>query len=249
MTTRELIAFEMEHFKKGWGRTLDFRKLNAANVDNCMKHALSDALNQGARRGKVKYLPIISTILNAFRNDFFEIASGKTIINNEASFERVFNKLKDKFLALLNSNNLSILAKFGFAQKFINMTFKYLYCFDDCLKSNLRFCHLPLDQYTIDWYKTIGTKTITNRFKKINFAWANMDETLYWDIQNDINQALSTGINYRISCTDPTKSILLPDNRIEVEFIVWMQQQLNDVYKKSLSKLKDYYDRLGIKEI
>lgn len=249
MTTNELIDFEVEHFKQGWGRKLCFTNLNASNVDNCMIHALSDALNQGARRGSVKYKPLLSLITSTFRNDFIEVATAVKKITTKADFENLFNHLKNKFLSLLASNGLTVLSKFGFAQKFINMTFKYLYCFDDCVKSNLQFCHLPLDQYTIDWYKQYGNKSIISRFKAINFAWANIDEDLYWDIQEDIDLVLSGGIDYPINCKDPSQKVRLPNNKIEVEFIVWMQQQLNDVYNKSLSKLKDYYDRLGIEEI
>ena len=249
MTTNELINFEVEHFKNGWGRKLSFAQLSSSNVDNCMTHALSDALNQGARRGSVRYIPVLDTITNAFRNDFIEVANGTRQISNRSDFKALFDALRSKFLSLLASNGLEVLSKFGFAQKFINMTFKYLYCFDDCDKANLRFCHLPLDQYTIDWYKQYGDKSIIARFKAIKFAWANIDETLYWDIQNDIDSKLNSGIDYPINCKDPTQIIRLPISKIEVEFIVWMQQQLNDVYSQSLSKLKDYYVRLGIKEI
>lgn len=249
MTTNKLIDFEVEHFKNGWGKKLCFAQLNPSNVDNCMIHALSDALNQGARRGSIRYKPMLGTITNAFRNDFIEVAKGIRKISNKTEFKNLFNSLKDRFLDLLANNGLGVLSKFGFAQKFINMTFKYLYCFDDCDKANLRFCHLPLDQYTIDWYKQYGERVIIAKFKAINFAWANIDEALYWDIQEDIDDKLAKGIDYSINCKDPSQKIRLPISKIEVEFIVWMQQQLNDVYNQSLSKLKDYYDRLGIKDI
>ena len=45
-------------------------------------------------------------------------------------------------------------ATFGKAQKIINMTFKYMYCFDDADQYCSKFepCHMPLDSYILDWF-------------------------------------------------------------------------------------------------
>lgn len=249
MDSNQLVTFEIEQFTKGYARKLCFDGLTTPNVDACMRHALADALKLGAKRSNTPYIEKIDAIRAPFTEDFVAIAKGKIKISSKENFNKVFNTLKNKFLSTLSSNGLSALAQFGFAQKFINMTFKYLYCFNDCIKTNLKFCHLPLDQYTIDWYKQYGDKSIVNRFKAIDFAWANIDETLYWDLQNDIDLILSKGIDYPINCVDPTQTIRLPASKIQVEFIVWMQQRLNDIYNKSLSKVKPYYNRLGVKEI
>lgn len=44
-------------------------------------------------------------------------------------------------------------ATYGKAQKIINMTFKYLYCFDDASIYAERFepCHMTLDSYILNW--------------------------------------------------------------------------------------------------
>ena len=44
-------------------------------------------------------------------------------------------------------------ATYGKAQKIINMTFKYLYCFDDASIYAKRFepCHMALDSYILNW--------------------------------------------------------------------------------------------------
>ena len=44
-------------------------------------------------------------------------------------------------------------ATYGKAQKIINMTFKYLYCFDDAYRYAERFepCHMALDSYILNW--------------------------------------------------------------------------------------------------
>ena len=248
MTSDELVNFEIEQFKQGWGKKLCFDRLTPKNVDSCLTHALSDALNQGARRNKVEYKTKLNAILSSVKNDLFDIATGTIHISDANDYKQYFIKLKDAFITALRSNGLGMLATFGFAQKFISMSFKYLYCFDDCYRENLGFCYLPLDQYTIDWYKKYGSKNLIDSFKSINFAWSKIDETLYFKIQSDIDDALANGIDYPINCKYPIQTVKLPKNKIEVEFIVWMQERLNDVYNNSLSVLKAYYDRLGIKE-
>mgnify|MGYP003297448817 CR=1 FL=1 len=44
-------------------------------------------------------------------------------------------------------------ATYGKAQKIVNMTFKYLYCFDDAKDYSERFapCHMALDSYILAW--------------------------------------------------------------------------------------------------
>lgn len=249
MTSDELVIFEIEQFKQGWGKNLCFDRLTAQNVDSCLTHALSDALNQGARRNKVEYKTKLNEILSSVKTDLFAaIATGSILISDANDYKQNFLSLKDAFRTALTSNGLEKLAEFGFAQKFISMSFKYLYCFDDCDRENLRFCYLPLDQYTIDWYKKYGSKSLIDKFKSKNFAWSNIEDELYFEIQSDIDVALAKGIDYPINCKYPTQTVKLPENKIEVEFITWMQQRLNDVYNNSLSVLKAYYDRLGIKE-
>lgn len=44
----------------------------------------------------------------------------------------------------------------GQAQKLLNMAFKYLYCLEDFReghRSHFACCHMPLDSYTLAWYK------------------------------------------------------------------------------------------------
>ena len=245
-----VLKFEVDHFKKEFGKKINFKELNEGEVNDCLKKALSDALNQGARRNKVEYKTKLNAILSSVKNDLFAIATGRILISDANDYKQHFLRIKDAFFTALRSNDLGMLATFGFAQKFISMSFKYLYCFDDCVRKNLRFCYLPLDQYTIDWYKKYGSKSLINRFKSIKFAWSNIDETLYFEIQSDIDSKLKSCLDYEINCKDPKQRIQLPQSKIEVEFIVWKQEQLNESYKE-LSKLEEdyYFERVGIKVI
>lgn len=243
-----VLKFEVDHFKKDFGKKINFKKLNEGEVNKCLKKALDDALRENARSKKVQYKDSKEKIISKFTDDFIKVANGGHKISNELDFEELFDELAKKFSTVLKDQKLESLSKIGFAQKFINMSFKYLYCFEQCDKNNLRFCHLPLDKYTIKWYKKIGDKTNKNQLKAINYSWSNIDDKLYKDIQNDIDSKLKSCLDYEINCKDLKQRIQLPQSKIEVEFIVWKQEQLNEFCKK-LSKFKDYFERLGIKAI
>lgn len=243
-----VLKFEVDHFKKEFGKKINFKELNEGEVNECLKKALDDALRENARSKKEQYKDSKEKIISNFTDDFIKVANGGHKISNELDFEELFDELAKKFSTVLKDQKLESLSKIGFAQKFINMSFKYLYCFEECDKNNLRFCHLPLDKYTIKWYKKIGDKTNKNRLKTINYSWSNIDDKLYKDIQNDIDSKLKSCLDYEINCKDPKQRIQLPQSKIEVEFIVWKQEQLNEFCKK-LSKFKDYFERLGIKAI
>lgn len=49
----------------------------------------------------------------------------------------------------------SEIGTYGKAQKIINMSFKYLFCCKDAdkYKAYFTFCHMPLDSFTLEWFK------------------------------------------------------------------------------------------------
>ena len=183
MTSAELVLFEIEQFKKGWGKKIDFSEITAININSCISHALSDALNQGSRRRSLRYKPVEEKFYLSFSDVFKDVAEGKKLIVSNNDFKILFSDLKERFFDVLKENNLEPLATFGFAQKFISMSFKYIYCFNGSKKENFKFCYLPLDQYTINWYKQYGSKRLVDQFKKINYAWSKINEELFFKIQ------------------------------------------------------------------
>ncbi len=60
---------------------------------------------------------------------------------------------------------------FGKAQKIVNMTFKYLYCFDDDNKEVFNNCHMPIDKYILDWF----VDKVCPEYKDYRSAWSNLD--------------------------------------------------------------------------
>ena len=113
--------------------------------------------------------------------------------------------------------------KAGKAQKIVNMTFKYLYCCNNASDNRVfRFCHMPLDTYTLEWFCRDIVKNQSSirvsEIKKIswsNLEYGSLDEvyTYMW-IQNEIRKYLN-------GKRTPLKE----------EFFVWPEQQMRSAIK------------------
>ena len=105
-------------------------------------------------------------------------------------FDKIHKGLCEGFLNGLNEVFARYkLAKqeFGKAQKVINMTFKYLYCFDDAEKFEdyFRFCHMPIDSYTLNW-------CFDNIYPKAKIKnWSSLDEDIYDKLSKEIGNNLA----------------------------------------------------------
>lgn len=104
--------------------------------------------------------------------------------------------------------------EFGKAQKFVNMAFKYLYCFDDAHTYDdwFKFCHMPIDSYTLNWCfdnALYVKKDITN--------WSGIKEGQYYNLSDKIRVKLSG------------------EAPLLVEFKIW-PQEIAKVEEKELAK-------------
>lgn len=115
--------------------------------------------------------------------------------------------------------------RYGVWQKFINMSFKYMYCINDKLKNpiNLDFqeCHIPLDYNTLLWCRNRGITDIT--------SWNKVTQTEYILIKDGIRKEI--------------KSISSIDSALQLEFVVWRIKKICDVLQH-IKNLKDNLDGL-----
>lgn len=238
----EILKVEINEFKVGWGNKVDYTTLNKTNTGKALKKALDDALRDGAKREKISYKN--DDIEKDFIDDFYIFSTNKKSINEE-EYNKLFDDIVEKFKNKMNSLNKEAFATHGYAQKFVSMSFKYMYCFDSSIKTNFKYCKLPLDVFTINWYKKNGTKSIVDRFKDIKYAWSKLDKDLYDDIQKDIDNILKKECDYCVCCGNPKETVHLSNNKLECEFVIWSQERLNDLYK-AIKKARKYQERLGI---
>lgn len=144
--------------------------------------------------------------------------------------------------------------KYGKAQKIVNMTFKYLFCYFDAdsYKGHFRYCHMPLDSFTLTWYRREAKKYMkqngelwyqNNKNRVDNLTWSDMGEEEYISIQEDISKIL---VDYKVKIVNQEISLL--ENSLEAEFYIW-QNERNDGSLKDLFKLLYALDTNFIEEM
>ena len=120
-------------------------------------------------------------------------------------------------------------ATYGKAQKIINMTFKYLYCFDDAEEYSERFksCHMALDSYILNWVNdwfldqfnegkqrkdklSKSGKRQLPKWSGLKYKAEKGDVPQYLEIQNAITERVQEEFG---------------NSPIEAEFVIWYKQR------------------------
>ena len=235
-----------------------FRNASTLDVDN--KEIFKLALNLGYRDAQRTFIKINEKVwskdgakdefYNKFSVELQKLFKNKTFFSPEPLF--------DDFIKFFQSHGYAV--TYGQAQKVINMAFKYLYCLDTKkdYKDIFEKCHMPLDSYTLEWYKRhIYPIDKTKNFKiTSNDKWSNMDPQKYQAITNDIKLHLQyTSITINGVKED------LPQTPLETEFIIWQEEIMNqtvatfnkaidkkynktDDYRKMLNDTEQYINQL-----
>ena len=73
-------------------------------------------------------------------------------------------------------------AKYGQAQKVVNMAFKYLYCCKGAPVERFISCHMPLDKITLLWY--------FSKTGKYYESWSYFTQNQYEEVQRRIRKLL-----------------------------------------------------------
>ena len=207
-----------------------------------IRKAFDDAFNQYARRKQQKYANEKEELISPIVERIFDYLN-----NNNDIFDECYNCCIEKAKRILNNN------QYGIAQKFINMSFKYMMCFcdSDYISEKFNDCYLPLDKYTIKWIRARKNKEINKRLDTIKNAWANIDEELYKDIQNYVKTELLSTPQYKVSYSEKAGNneyCSLSSNRLKTEFIIWHQEKINEIHR-ILEKAIGDFERLGIQKI
>ena len=126
----------------------------------------------------------------------------------------------------------------GKAQKVINMAFKYLSCITSQHDSILEQCHMTLDGYTLDWYKTDVLSG-----KGDNIQWSKIERYAdYMDIQDNIRKYLEQSPDYSIQIGTETATAPAPllDSPFDSEFIIWEGNIIKEKYNSMINALNNY---------
>lgn len=183
----------------------------------------------------------IKEVLINLANKIYDYIHGKKR-DTQDDFDQWHGKICDKFVDEYNNKSGSeTKINYGKAQKIVNMTLKYVYCFKDTeelkLKDKFKYCHMALDTYTLDWFSDKvrkwyeEEKGVTLPKKSDMPSWSNLKKGeikagekpqnyTYVEIQEIIR-------TYLKECKDhpyrTEKGSLTP---FEAEFYIWEEQKL-----------------------
>ena len=182
-------------------------------------------------------------------SEFYVFFSNHSNALAQSAFDNAHDKLCNAWIGSFDDN--SPLGTYGKAQKIVNMTFKYLYCYaDDILKERFKYCHMPLDSFTLEWFKRniqevdptkIGSWSKMEDEKSDTIKIPKNKEKYYYpfyvkkivEFINNINQG------------KPEEDKLTP---LQLEFIIWPQMQLELATENYLFALTDEYKKTTEKE-
>ena len=111
--------------------------------------------------------------------------------------------------------------RYGVWQKFINMSFKYIYCINDTLTTPidpeiLKQCHIPLDDNTLLWCRN-------KRFTEIT-SWNSISKDEYIIIRDRVKEFVDNNQDL--------------DSALQLDFWVWRIKKICDVLR-NIKNLRD----------
>lgn len=104
---------------------------------------------------------------------YLDGAAPETAEEFDGAHDALCVSVLDDYNKLLEGHKLPKQA-YGKAQKIVNMTLKYLYCFDDAASRDAWFahCHMPIDSIISEWWKDEGVTSCT-------ITWTRLSEDEY----------------------------------------------------------------------
>ena len=250
-----------ERFKKDvQQRNRDnYYKLKEVNTEKAVRAAVELAYNDAKRTltGIGNHTDKKKKVLKCIEDKLLCYFKNKAP-SNEAEFDVIHNELCQIWCDEFKDSQEGKLGTYGKAQKIVNMSFKYLYCCEDAEKyrDHFKYCHMPLDSFTLEWFKRNTHDKITAG--KIA-SWSNLENGA-----NEFEMEGKKFYSYEYY-KKKIREMAVNDGRgfspLELEFIVWPQIQmelaaegflfglednLTDGLKKNIKKmsLEDKYNKI-----
>lgn len=144
---------------------------------------------------------------------------------SQKEFDEAHEELCDEFCKSYNlilKEHIPSFSKqeFGKAQKITNMFIKYYSLLPDVRSKQggwILYAHMPLDSYTLNWYKENAFRPINSPSTPMNkLVWSKLNRNDYRCIQEEIREALKSSEMY-------------PESPLEAEFIIWEEEKIKAV--------------------
>ncbi|MBR2406487.1 MAG: hypothetical protein IKB04_05540 [Clostridia bacterium] len=200
-------------FSKAWQKKLSEKSYSDNDL---IKYCLSKAWPDAIIYVRKKNSPSDSTILEnaeGIKQRLFDDITA-------SAWDNDFDAWHDNMCS-----NTDFGMRYGVWQKFINMSFKYIYCINDKLDNpitlDFKKCHIPLDDNTLLWCRNKGITDIT--------AWNKVNQNQYILIRDGIRKEIESNSNV--------------DSALQFEFLVWRIKKVCDVLQH-IKNLKDNLEGL-----
>ena len=172
----------------------------------------------------------------------------KAYFTNPAPCEKKFKESHKRLCnAWINSfEDGSSLGTYGKAQKIVNMTFKYLYCCTniDNFENHFRYCHMPLDSFTLEWCKRNIQEIDSNKIG----SWSKMKDEKSDTYKESKNIEKYSYHYYVARIRDYVAINKIELTPLQLEFIIWPKMQLELATENYLFTLTDEYKKTSEKE-
>ena len=172
----------------------------------------------------------------------------KAYFTNPAPCEK---KFKESHIRLCNAwinsfEDGSSLGTYGKAQKIVNMTFKYLYCCTniDNFENHFKYCHMPLDSFTLEWCKRNIQEIDPNKIG----SWSKMKDEKSDTYKESKNIEKYSYHYYVARIRDYVAINKIELTPLQLEFIIWPKMQLELATENYLFTLTDEYKKTSEKE-
>ena len=172
----------------------------------------------------------------------------KAYFTNPAPCEKKFKESDIRRCnAQINSfEDGSSLGTYGKAQKIVNMTFKYLYCCTniDNFENHFKYCHMPLDSFTLEWCKRNIQEIDPNKIG----SWSKMKDEKSDTYKESKNIEKYSYHYYVARIRDYVAINKIELTPLQLEFIIWPKMQLELATENYLFTLTDEYKKTSEKE-
>ena len=220
----------------------DLEKMTSPDCSIAIKIAVSWAYNDAKR-----------TMHGITKDDREEaedaiVKEFKAYFTNPAPCEK---KFKESHIRLCNAwinsfEDGSSLGTYGKAQKIVNMTFKYLYCCTniDNFENHFKYCHMPLDSFTLEWCKRNIQEIEPNKIG----SWSKMKDEKSDTYKESKNIEKYSYHYYVARIRDYVAINKIELTPLQLEFIIWPKMQLELATENYLFTLTDEYKKTSEKE-
>lgn len=224
---------------------------------------------EGKRQPRMTNEESIGRVLESLVDELWEYFNDTSVVMGcQSDLDTFHEKLCDSFMRCFKIEGFD--HTYGNAQKFINILFKYLSCYQDApdFAEKFQYCHMAIDRYTyngyrLPFYKNIVYKSKANKYNGPLKAWSNLEKSSdpgYKEISSDIIKYITENpktfndyleIGHRIGLFD-TISRLEEDyvlTPFEAEFFIWAickaaAKKINKKYIHSQDKINELKELL-----